>query len=123
MNEVEERVAELLQLFGICATLEPTFKTRQPLALTKELFGKVRHSIEGLWKWLAENAATRFKGAQIDNENPGYLIYNDVRVPFYLFQDLPGPKELDELVRLGRSLRVTTSGMVCLSGSAALLGL
>ena len=59
---------------------------------------------------------------RVDAANPGYVTRDQVLVPFYLLEDLPGTSELAELVALGLTLRVTADGVICLSGSTALLG-
>ena len=122
MNEVDQHIAEIVQLLGMCAKLAPTFDTSEPGEGAKRVLDAMRSAIEDLWAWLAANAATVFPGASIDSAHPGYLVWDKVLVPFYLLQDLPGTAELEELVSLGLSLRVTKGGVICLSGSTALLG-
>ena len=122
MNDVDQHVAEVLQLLGMCAKLAPTFEISEPLESARRVLGEMRSVIEDLWTWLAENAATKFQGASVDGAHPGYVIRDQVLVPFYLLQDLPGTTELAELAALGLSLRVSEDGVICLSGSAALLG-
>jgi len=82
----------------------------------------MRSVIEDLWTALATIAAAAFDGARIDSAHPGYVIRDQVLVPFYLLEDVPGTSELAELVALGLSLRLTADGVICLSGSTALLG-
>jgi hypothetical protein len=122
VNDVDQHVVELLQLLGMCAKLAPTFDTSEPGEGAKRVLGAMRSAIEDLWAWLATNAAAEFQGASVDSANPGYLIRDKVLVPFYLLQDLPGAAELAEIAALGLSLRVTDDGVICLSGSTALLG-
>jgi hypothetical protein len=122
MNEIEKRSAELLQLLGMCAKLAPTFDTMKPGAGPKRVLDALRSSIEDLWVWFAEGVATDFPGATVDSGHPGYIIMDKVLVPFFLLQDLPGTAELAELVTLGLSVRLTKDGVICLSGSTALLG-
>jgi hypothetical protein len=122
MNEVDQHIAEVLQLLGMCAKLAPTFDVSEPLESARRVLGEIRSVIEDLWVWLAANAASEFQGASVDTAQPGYILRDKVLVPFYLLQDLPGTTELAEFAALGLSLRVTEDGVICLSGSTALLG-
>ncbi len=122
MNDVDQHVAEVLQLLGMCAKLAPTFDTSEPREGAKRVLDAMRSAIEDLWTWLAASAATQFQGASVDIAPPGYVIRDELLVPFYLLQDLPGTSELAEIASLGLSLRVTEDGVICLSGSTALLG-
>jgi hypothetical protein len=106
----------------MCAKLAPIFDKSEPREPAKRALDEIRGAIEDLWAGLAENAAAAFQGATVDSAHPGYLIRDKVLVPFYLLQDLPGTAELAELAALGLSLRVTNDGVICLSGSAVLLG-
>jgi hypothetical protein len=122
VNDVDQHVAEVLQLLGMCAKLAPTFDISEPHESARGVLGEIRSVIEDLWAWLAANAATEFQGESVDSAHPGYIIRDKVLVPFYLLQDLPGMTELAEFAALGLSLRVTEDGVICLSGSTALLG-
>lgn len=122
MNNLDREIADVSQLLGMCAKLAPTFATNEPSEGAQRVLGAMRSALEDVWAVLAENAATTFGGASVDDTHPGYVIRDQVLVPFYLLQDLPGTAELAELVALGLSLRVTADGVICLSGSTALLG-
>jgi hypothetical protein len=122
VNEIEKRSTELLQLLGMCARLAPVFDADNPGAGPKRVLDTLRSSIEDLWGWLAEGVAAAFPGTTVDIARPGYVIKDEVLVPFFLLQDLPGTAELAELSTLGLSLRLTKDGVICLSGSTALLG-
>lgn len=106
----------------MCAKLVPTFDESGPREDEKRFLGDLRNYIEESWAELAEFAAARFKDVSVDSAHPGYLIRDKVLFPFYLHQDIPGTTELAEFVTLGLSLRVTRDGVICLSGSAVLLG-
>ena len=122
MNIIEQQVAKLLQLFGICARLASTFDKKEPSEDAKRVLGEIRITIEAIWSSLAAIAAARFKGTRLDDAQPGYVIRDEVLVPFYLLEDLPETDQLVEIATLGLSLRVTKQGVICLSGSTALLG-
>jgi hypothetical protein len=122
VNDVDQHVSQVLRLLGMCAKLAPTFDLAEPSEDAKRVLSEMRSTIEDLWAWLAANAASNFQGASVDSAHPGYLIRDKVLVPFYLLEDLPGTTELAEIVALGLSLRVTKDGVICLSGSTALLG-
>lgn len=124
MDDVDKRVAvaEVLQVLGMCAKLAPTFATSEPGKAARSVLDAMQSAIEDLWELLAAIAAATFQGATVDSAHPGYLIRDQVLVPFYLLEDLPGTNELGELVALGLSLRVAPNGVICLSGSTALLG-
>jgi hypothetical protein len=122
VSDLDQHVAEVLQLLGMCAKLAPTFDTSEPRGGARRVLAAMRSAIEDLWAWLAANAATEFQGATVDGAHPGYVIRDNLLVPFYLLQDLPGTTELAEVAALGLSLRVTQYGVICLSGSTALLG-
>jgi hypothetical protein len=121
VNEFDQHIAEVSQLLGMCAKLAPMFDKSEPREPAKRALDEIRGAIEELWAGLAENAAADFKGTSVDSAHPGYLIRDQVLVPFYLLQDLPGTAELAELAALGISLRVS-EGVICLSGSTVLLG-
>jgi len=122
VNDVNQHVAEVLQLFGMCAKLAPLFDKGSPSDSAKRVLDTMRNTIEDLWAWLSANAATKFEGASLDSAHPGYIIRDEVLVPFYLLEDLPGTTDLAEIAALGLSLRLTEDGVICLSGSTALLG-
>jgi hypothetical protein len=122
VNDLDQRVADLLQLLGMCAKLAPSFDTNKPREGAKVVLDAIRSGIESLWEWFATNTALEFPGTSVDSANPGYLMRDKVLVPFYLLQDLPATAQLAELAALGLSLRVTNDGVVCLSGSTVLLG-
>jgi hypothetical protein len=122
VNDVNQHVGEVLQLLGMCAKLAPAFDKSEPRDGARRVLDAMRSAIEDLWAWLATNAATLFQGATVDSAHPGYLVRDTVLVPFYLLQDLPGTAELAEIAALGLSLRLTDHGVICLSGSTALLG-
>lgn len=56
---------------------------------------------------------------------PGYLLRHvmgaEIRVPLYLFDDVPSDDVVDELLGLAASIR-TDKGTICLSGSCAVYG-
>lgn len=122
MNDLNQRVSEVLQLLGMCAKLAPLFDKGEPSDGAKRVLDTMRSTIEDLWAWLSANAATKFQGVSLDSAHPGYIIRDRVRVPFYLLEDLPGTTDLAEIATLGLSLRLTEDGVICLSGSTALLG-
>src|SRR6267154_3342985 len=122
MNELEQRSANLLQLLGMCANLAPGFRDQKPGPWAKSVLDQLRDSIEALWEQLAVEAIVDFPGAAVNTAHPGYIIMDKVLIPFFLLQDLPGTRELAELTSIGLSLRLTDDGVICLSGSTALLG-
>lgn len=111
-------------LFLQCAWLERSGLTAAGRAEVEGLLQpKIRYLLQVLAKklaarppagrWIAEAAA------------PGYLLRAGaglkVHVPVHLFDDVPYDEVLDELLRLGATIR-TGGGALCLSGSSAVYG-
>ena len=78
MNDIDQRIAELLQLLGMCAKLAPIFDISEPREHANRVLGAMRSAIEDLWGGLAAIAATNFDGATVEGAPPGYVIRDKV---------------------------------------------
>lgn len=110
-------------LFLQCAWLEQSDLTAAGRA---EVEGLLRPKIRYLLQLLAAKLAARPPAGKWTAEPaaPGYLLRGgglEVHVPVHLFDDIPDDDVLNELLRLGATIR-TEGAALCLSGSSAVYG-
>jgi hypothetical protein len=111
-------------LFLQCVWLEQSGLTAAGRA---EVEGLLQPKIRYLLQFLAVKLAARPPAGRwiAEAAAPGYLLRDGaglkVHVPVHLFDDVPDDDVLEELLRLGATIR-TGGGALCLSGSSAVYG-
>lgn len=117
--------AEILDLAVQCIRLFQARSRREPEATLEPAVESLRTALTDRWQIWAEVFAAAEDDCYADPANPGYIVRRadgeQVRVPCHLAGDFPSSEDLRDLVRVARLVRVTSEGIICISGSATFL--